>query len=71
MEYEIVLKVVFKNKVPNEIRHVPLFIGDTELTVEEAIKSPVLNLEGISAIKRILKCLQNISHSLSFNPMIL
>ena len=71
MEYEIVLKIVFKNKLPEEIRNVPLFIGESEMTVEEAIKSPVLNAEGISAIKRILKCLQNIFHSLNFNPMIL
>jgi len=71
MEYEIVLKIVFKNKLPEEIRNVPLFIGESEMTVEEAIKSPVLNAEGISAIKRILKCLQNIFHSLTFNPMIL
>ena len=53
MEYEIALKIVFKDVIPSNFRQTPIFMQDSR-PIEEIVKIGILNKEGYDALKRIL-----------------
>lgn len=67
LEYKTKLDIIFKGKVPSNIKNCPSF---TEKKLEEEIKLNFLTKEGISALKRILWVLKESYAYLEYSPMI-
>ncbi|EGR28462.1 Ras family protein, putative [Ichthyophthirius multifiliis] len=70
MEYQIALKIVFKDQIPANFRNTPIFMQDNR-PLEEIVKINILNKQGYDALKRIMWVLTEMYFQIEYNPMVI
>ncbi|EGR28633.1 tld family protein, putative [Ichthyophthirius multifiliis] len=70
VEFQIALKIVFKDIIPQKFKQNYVFSQDNR-PIEEIVKINVLSKEGYDSLKRILWILKEMYYQIEYNPMII